>query len=61
MQAFSLMLRFVEGDAQAAELNDVLGQIIAHKRLQEYLADPSSGIPYEEFRRRMIAEGVLDE
>jgi prevent-host-death family protein len=61
MQVFPLMLKFIEGDNQTDELNDLLAQIIAHKRLQEYLADPSIGIPYEEFHRRMVAEGVIDE
>jgi hypothetical protein len=39
----------------------LLTQIIARKRLQEYLADPSIATPYEEFHRRMVAEDVLDE
>lgn len=61
MEVFPLMLNFVEGKDNADELNNLLAQIVAHRRLQEYLADPTIGIPYEEFHRRMIAEGVLDE
>lgn len=61
IQAFSLMIKFIEGEDHTDELNDLLTRIIARKRLQEYLADPSIAIPYEEFRRRMVAEGVLDE
>jgi prevent-host-death family protein len=61
MQAFALMLKFVEGDDKTEELNDLLTQIVARRRLQEYLADPSIGIPYEEFYRRLIAEDVTDE
>ncbi len=60
MQVFPLMLDFIEGKDDAAELNSLLTQIIAHRRLQEYLADPSLGVPYEEFRLRMVAEGVLE-
>jgi prevent-host-death family protein len=61
MQAFSLMLSFIEGEDQADELNNLLAELVARRRLQEYLADPTIGIPYEEFHRRMVAEGVVDE
>jgi len=60
-QAFTLMLKFIQGDTQMDELDDLLAEIIAHRRIQEYLADPSVAIPYADFRRRMVDEGVLDE
>lgn len=61
MQVFRLMLSVMEGEGNADELNDLLAQIVARRHLQEYLADPSIGVPYEEFRRRMVTEGLLDE
>ena len=61
MRVFTLMLNVTEGEGDVAELNDLLGQIVARRHLQEYLADPSIGVPYEEFRRQMVAEGYLDE
>ena len=61
MRVFTLMLSVTEGEGDVAELNDLLGQIVARRHLQEYLADPSIGVPYEDFRRRMVAEGHLDE
>jgi prevent-host-death family protein len=60
-QAFALMLKFIQGDSSAEELDDLLAEIIAHRRIQEYLTNPSVAIPYEEFRRRMVDEGILDE
>jgi hypothetical protein len=61
MEAFTLMLRVIEGEKQTDKLNNLLAQMVARRRLQEYLADPSIGVPYEEFHRRMVAEDVVDE
>lgn len=61
MQAFALMLSYLEGEDQAEALDDLLAQLVARRRLQEYLADPSISVLYEEFHRRMIAKGVVDE
>lgn len=54
MQVFPLMLSLIEGEGDTEELNNLLTQIIAHRRLHGYLADSTLGIPYEEFQRRML-------
>jgi hypothetical protein len=61
MQALALLLNFIESEDQTDEPNDLLAELVARRRLQEYLADPSISVPYEEFHRRMVDEGVLDE
>jgi hypothetical protein len=61
MQRHSLLRNSIKRDYQANEPSDLLVLIEAHLRLQEYLADPTISIPYEEFHRRMVAEGLLDE
>lgn len=61
MQVITLMISVTEGEGDVVELNDLLGQIVARRHLQQYLADPSIGVPYEEVRCRMVSKGYLDE
>jgi hypothetical protein len=59
IRAISFILNFVEDEADT--LIDMKAYLLARKRIEEYLADPSIGISYEEFHQRMVAEGLLDE
>jgi len=42
------------------ELDDLRAARRADVAFEEYLADPSTAVPWDEFRRELAAEGLLD-
>ena len=59
-QALALLQELVDQEDPAAA-EELLATLAAKQRVQEFLADPHAGESYAAFRRRMVAEGVLDE
>jgi prevent-host-death family protein len=57
----AVLIPYEDYEAILEELEDMRAGRHAIEAYEEWERDPSTAIPYEEFRAQLVAEGLLDE